>query len=354
MNLYILCNRFNLSKCRQKKGSNPYRFWILTLFFLLISPFFSGHVSAWDANQPGLLKVTALKPEVITGGVGLCLVFQTPEGKTFLYDTANGNDRGENPEACENTANNGRDIIIPWLEAHGIHEINGLIISHAHADHFGGFLWMSRHFPIHELWDSGYIRPGTDAKDYHGEQGLYHRLRDEFAAAHPGKYHTVKAGDFLDWGRDLKVEVVWPPQEFTPILENPDRMKRDGETHHLINANAVAIQVTYKNVKFFVVGDIQEDYLKERMIPFLPAEKWKCDVCILPSHGIHTIPEEVELTSPKIAVSCMGEISWGWGIPKNIRRFYEPYGTQVFSTAESGHVTVLTDGTTLEVQTEQP
>ncbi len=325
---------------------------ISSLIFLFLFTNEIQKINAFEPDQKGLLKMTAIEPVVVTGGAGLCLIFQTPEGKTFLYDTANGNDRIENPEFCAGVANNGRDLIAPRLKACGIHEIDGLVISHGHSDHYGGFIWLAKNFPIRQLWDSGYSRPGVDPKDYGGEQGLYRRLRDEYAASHPDSYHVVKAGDFLDWGKELKVEVVWPPEGFTSLLENPDRMKGDGEAHHLINANAIAIQVTYQNVKFFVVGDIQEDYLKERMIPFLPAEKWKCDVCVLPSHGIHTIPEEAALTQPKIAISCMGKLPWGEGIPNRIRKFYEPFGAKVYSTVESGNVTVLTDGKTIEVKTD--
>jgi len=318
---------------------------LYSLFFLLLPALLC-------AGEPKTLKMTAIRPEVITGGVGLCLIFETPDGRVFLYDTANGNNRISNPEACEGVKNNGRDLVVPWLRAHGYEKIDGLVISHAHADHYGGFIWMAKNFPILQLWDSGFVLPGTDPEDFRDEQGLYQRLRKEYAETHPGARHIVRAGDSLDWGKDLKVEVVWPPRDFTTILENPNRMKGDTEVHHLVNANAIALQITYGNVKFFVVGDIQEDYLRERMIPFIPAEKWKCDVCVLPSHGVHTVQEEVERTRPKIAVSCMGDIPWARPLPGRIKRFYEPVGAKVYCTLTDGNVTVITDGQTIDVKTE--
>ncbi|MCU0858135.1 MAG: MBL fold metallo-hydrolase, partial [Pontiellaceae bacterium] len=51
-------------------------------------------------------------------------LFVVPDGKTMLFDTGT-------ETAC-------RDKIIPFLQYHGINQINYVIRSHEHADHVGG------------------------------------------------------------------------------------------------------------------------------------------------------------------------------------------------------------------------
>jgi beta-lactamase superfamily II metal-dependent hydrolase len=38
--------------------------------------------------------------------------------------------------------NSGRDLIAPLLRQRGVKELDGVVISHAHYDHFGGFAWL--------------------------------------------------------------------------------------------------------------------------------------------------------------------------------------------------------------------
>lgn len=291
-------------------------------------------------------RLTVLNPECCAGGAGLCVVMQTPEGRTYLYDTANGE-----PTGVE-LRNNGREIVVPWLRAHGIEVLDGLVISHGHNDHTGGLHWMYGNYPFNFLWDNGYILAGTDPRNYTSEMGAYHKIRDEWAAAHPDRYRAVQQGDLLDFGcSDLKVEVVWPPKGFVPMLENDRRMKGDGPEHHLENANAIALQLTYGKIRFFIVGDIQEDYMKAFMVKSIPPEKWRSDICLMVSHGIHASDVDARLIRPKVAIAGIGDLPWMYGPYAQDRRCYGAVGASVYVSNRTGDITVETDGETFNVMT---
>src|SRR6185436_6435457 len=77
---------------------------------------------------------------------GIAIAVQTPKGKTYLVDTgivAGGHDTG-------------RDIIAPFLRAHKIAEIDGIVHTHPHEDHYGGTAYLLQHFKVKRVIDSGY------------------------------------------------------------------------------------------------------------------------------------------------------------------------------------------------------
>ena len=102
------------------------------------------------APAPGF-SFTVLNPDSMVGGAGQCVVLRMPSGRTYLYDAGNGDFTGRK------TKNNGKDLIAPWLRARGISRIDGLVISHYHADHFGGFLWLKDNFPVARVFNNDYV-----------------------------------------------------------------------------------------------------------------------------------------------------------------------------------------------------
>ena len=103
-------------------------------------------------------------------------------------------------------------------------------------------------------------------------------------------------------------------------------------------------------VRTIIVGDIQEDYLKERLWPLLPPEKKKCDVCILPSHGIHATQEEAEATRPAVAVGSVW-LPWARSIPA--WRVYTAVGATVYVTGVHGDIEIVSDGERFTVTTQR-
>ena len=237
-------------------------------------------ICAAESSEKGrAFTFAVLNPDCMAGGAGQCVVMLTPGGKCYLWDTANG---------CPHTnkvKNNGKDIVVPWLKAHGVEAIDGLIISHYHADHFGGFLWMYDHFPIRKVFDNSFIP--TDGKPLREHDAVeLARAKDALAAwekAHPGMLVTnTNSSTDLGWDEPgVKFEVVWPPKEgpVGPLAHFRRSSATDFPFHHLLNANSTGLRVTVGKRTFFIAGDIQEQYITDYMRPYLEKRnQWNCDV----------------------------------------------------------------------------
>lgn len=295
------------------------------------------------AKGKGEFILTVLQPKCFpNGGAGLCVVLQTPSGKTYLFDTANGDAHGRH------SLNNGRDIVVPWLRARGISAIDGLIISHYHGDHFGGFLWMWNNFPIKKVFNNSYLpdTAGMTERDL-AEYRAGRKALDDWAKAHPGMLvESLKEGDELGWDEpDVAFDVVWPPKEgyVKPLENRQGYAKRDNPFHHLLNGNSNALRITAFGKVFFIIGDIQPDYMRAYMRPYLERQgKWGCDFAVLPSHGTKPEVSSVDISAmsprPKAVVASLGDLPWMMNCGRSVVETFSRHGFRAFSTNIHGHV----------------
>ena len=131
---------------------------------------------------PALAQSRAAKPLQIyvidvEGGNGT--LFVSPSGESLLIDTGNGG-----PIAAPRDA--GR--IMEAAKDAGLTQIDHLIITHWHGDHFGGLVELAKQIPIKHYYDHGpNVQPGQAADDF---------LKDVYAPLIAKAQHTVlKAGD---------------------------------------------------------------------------------------------------------------------------------------------------------------
>lgn len=267
-----------------------------------------------ESEDGGRLSITVLNPDCMAGGAGLCVVIRTPKGKTYLFDTGNG---------CPHTdkvKNNGKDIVAPWLKARGVNVIDGVIISHYHADHFGGFLWLWDHFPIRRVYDNTNVPSDGRPLREHDAVEL-RRVQDalnRWEKRHPGMLirHTNDATE-LGWDEpDVSFDVVWPPSAgpVTAIADFRKTSETDFPFHHLLNANSTAIRIRAYGRTFYVGGDNSSaQYMEKYIRPYHERHgTWGCDVCVLPGHGDPTACESIAKMHPKpaIAIASLGNLPW--------------------------------------------
>src|SRR5438132_6653749 len=90
----------------------------------------------------------------VEGGAATLLV--TPAGETVLIDT--GNPGRRDPDR----------IVKAVTEVAGMKQIDHLIITHYHGDHFGGALTLANQLPIRNLYDNGQFEgmPDNQGKAY--------------------------------------------------------------------------------------------------------------------------------------------------------------------------------------------
>src|SRR5262245_27345801 len=136
---------------------------------------------------PALAQNRATKPltiYVVDVEGGNATLFVSPSGESLLMDTGNAGavaasrDAGRIMEAVHNA---------------GLTQIDNLIITHWHGDHFGGLQELAKQIPIKHYNDHGpNVQPGQAADDF---------LKNVYADLISKAQHTVvKPGDKIPFG----------------------------------------------------------------------------------------------------------------------------------------------------------
>jgi competence protein ComEC len=307
-----------------------------------------GHSNSEGASA-GKFTLTVLDLPDVQRGAGLAIVLQTPGGKTYLYDTGNGYPTKTNASGWVADHNSGRDVVQPFLKQINVKTLDGVAISHAHFDHFGGLLWLSTNVPIKKLFDSGYVFPGQSSVDYSGELGEYNRIRGEFKGRRA--YQEAHSGDRLDWDSKLKIEVIAPPKKFF-TESNPDsRPKTDPPAHYLVNANSLSLRIQHGDIVFYFPGDIQSEDINQSLLPSIDQAKIKCHVLIAPGHGIHFTKEFAEATRPEVSIASVFP-RYAKGLKST--PMLKAVGAKTYITGLNGRIQVVSDGTKYTVEAERP
>ena len=302
-------------------------------------------VRAQDASS-GRFEMTVINPEVVSGGAGLCVIMRTPCGRTYLFDAANGNDK----------KSNGKDIIIPWLEKRGISRIDGLILSHYHSDHFGGLPYLLDHFEIGHVFDNSFepLNAYGNTEVDSGKRCLF-----SWEKNHPGAVTRYLAeGDKLGWDEPgVKFDVVWPPKTgYCTALDRGPDYKRNGSTHHLLNANSTGLRIRVGEIDYLILGDINSDYVTEYMRPYMQRKgTWTANVVVLHCHGI---PDDKGTNIaamkplPEVAIASLGNLRWMFEEGRKSVDIYSKMGIKAYATNLHGNVSVATDGRKFDVSTD--
>ena len=125
-----------------------------------------GLIAPWPVKRRGLLLLACLpvfmapplRPEadalwvqVIDVGQGMAVLVEAP-GMRLLYDAGPAYD-GDGGQG-EDSADAGRQFILPWLRSRGIERLDALVISHGDNDHVGGALSLLKSLQIDSVHSS--------------------------------------------------------------------------------------------------------------------------------------------------------------------------------------------------------
>ncbi|REL39105.1 DNA internalization-related competence protein ComEC/Rec2 [Rhodohalobacter sp. SW132] len=220
------------------------------------------------------IKVKTSTPELIVTvldvGQGDAVHIQTPGGRHYFVDAGRWNPMG----------NSGERVLIPFLEHYGIRKLDGVILSHPHADHIGGLPSLMRHFPIDAIYHSDYP---YDSRLYE----TYNRLADELEIP----IVDVLSGDMIELDPLTRIFVLGPEKDVPPD-RNP-------------NNHSLSFRLQYGETSFLFTGDAevnQERQLAERYGDFLDVNWLKTG-----HHGSRTssTPIFIEQVRPEIAVTSV-------------------------------------------------
>ncbi len=189
---------------------------------------------------------------------GQATLMVTPSGETFLFDAGfPGAGRFNSPIGNPAEARDPQRIFAVASTA-GVKQIDHLIISHYHGDHFGGVMELAQLMPIHEYIDhappsllADSVVPGTIA------------LHEAYVALRSKARHIQpKAGDRLRY-RDVTMDVLATDgQPTTKALPGGGRRNQACTTGGVPpqepteNPMSTAVVVTFGEFRFMNPGDL--------------------------------------------------------------------------------------------------
>lgn len=185
--------------------------------------------------------------DMVGGGSTLVV---TPLGESVLIDT--GSLRPEHRDA---------DRILRACEDAGLKQIDYLITTHFHSDHFGAIQEVSRRIPVKCFMDKGTYAPAGDG-DSRWTKGLY----ELYEQATKGNVKIIRVGDDIPLKSDpdgklprIALHCVAAEKKvkgFDGDVDAPVGAAEMAKPDDTDNARSIALLLTYGPFKFFAGGDI--------------------------------------------------------------------------------------------------
>lgn len=218
--------------------------------------------------------------------------------------------------------------VIGYIHSLGITKLDYVIATHPHSDHMGGM------HEILERFDVGrFIMPEID-EDYEPITAAYEKMLDVIEKKNINASYA-NAGELIFLGEGASLEIL------APVRNDYDNL----------NNYSVAARLVYGNTSFLFTGDIEA--LAESDI-LQSGANVDSDVIKVPHHGSTTSSSKEFLyaVSPRYAVIEVG-LQNDFGHPKTeVLRRYRSIDCEVFTTAESGDIVFVTDGSEITIVTE--
>lgn len=250
--------------------------------------------------EPGEMRVTAFDI-----GQGMALLIETAQHR-LLYDTG----PSYSPES-----DGGSRVLLPYMNARGIHHLDAMIVSHNDNDHSGGALSVLSAMPTDLLMSSL-------------------KLDSAIVLASPSHQRCV-AGQHWQWD-GVRFDMLQPA---APGYDS-DKWKPNGRS--------CVLKISTQSLSMLLPGDI-EAIQEDELVNSIPAQL-AATVLLAPHHGSGTssTPAFLRAVRPGLALFQVGYRNRYRHPKPEVFERYAQFGVNRLRTDESGAIT-LQFGTTLAV-----
>nr|WP_240894598.1 DNA internalization-related competence protein ComEC/Rec2 [Fodinibius halophilus] len=281
-----------------------------TLILLLLLLCANQGKSIIHKTAPQKLKIT-----VFDVGQGDAALVSTPNNKHFLIDAGR----------WQPNYNSAKYILLPHLKAQGIDKLNGVFLSHPHADHIGGILELINQIPIDTIYNSGAIYNSKLYQQYHQK-----------AAKKNIPIVPLSAGNKVTMDPSIRIFVYGPnAQEHSANMNN----------------SSLILELIYGSTEFLFMGDAEQEQEKELLTNY--PRLMNTDFIKVPHHGSKTSSTASLLqqtTAQKGVVSLALKNKFNHPHKAAIRRL-QKYISALHFTSLNGAAVFISDGQDI---TKQP
>ncbi|MCX5787369.1 MAG: MBL fold metallo-hydrolase [Elusimicrobia bacterium] len=198
---------------------------------------------------------------------------ELPNGKNVLIDAG--------PAPSEHSQYK-TPMISNFLTKHGVTKIDHLVLTHPHADHYGGMKWVFENLQVDNFYDTR-----VDNSDADGDN-----LVREQAKKEPGcVVHYPAEGDTLDWAEGVKIKVLNScPNRDKSSMHKPD-------TGAFLNNCSIVLKISRQNSSALFMGDSQGEV--ETRLEQTYGKGLKSDILKVGHHGSEYSSSELFLKKVK-------------------------------------------------------
>lgn len=239
--------------------------WKLLAILLMIITIDQGH-KVIQKLKPATLQLTFFDV-----GQGDAALIRTPGDKYFLIDTGR----------WQPDYNSANYVITPFLKQGGIKKLDGLFLSHPHADHIGGIIELIESIRIDTIYNSGV---SYDSQLYKS----YHRKAEKFQIP----IISLQAGDQVSIDPSIRIFVYGP-------------MNKSANSN--VNNHSLILELLYGETEFLFMGDA-EKVQENRLIDNFP-QMIDTDFLKVAHHGSKTSSTSrlLQATSPQTGLVSLSK-----------------------------------------------
>ncbi|MBI5244940.1 MAG: MBL fold metallo-hydrolase [Elusimicrobia bacterium] len=237
---------------------------------------------------------------------------ELPNGKNVLIDAG----PAPSPDSEYTTP-----IVSNFLTRHGVTKIDHLVMTHPHADHYGGMKWVFEELQVGNFYDTRVDNSDAD----------WDNLVRELAKKEPGcVVHYPAEGDILDWASGVKIKVLNScPNRDKSSNHDPDRGS-------FLNNCSIVLKISYQDSSALFMGDSQMEV--ETRLEQTYGKGLKADFLKVGHHGSAYSSTEAFLkkVKPKKAYIEVGKYNdYGHPTQETLARL-KAAGAEIFRTDKNG------------------